>query len=403
MSRYETKGNWIVLLSLVLSIACANPGRAPSGEQAPESDQVFAAGHRVVFQSRILEEERELLVYLPESYGTADLRYPVLYLLDAENDFLHTIGIAEFLAGIDRIPELIVVGVVNTNRSRDLTPESGDSEETAFWDAVGGADRFQRALREEAIPFVDRTYRTERFRILRGQSFGGLFAIHDYMSAAPVFDAVLASSPAVGWNHGKLLKAASEFFLGGVPRPLFVASAGKDFPGNLEDIVEFARIVDAANDGKIWRHEHFESDGHYTLHHQSTYRGLQFVFASWPVPDEIAQTADFDAYAQHFADLSRRYGYTIQIPMQTVVRIGNQLLREQDFEKGISVFERAQEIYISLPEAHWRVGEAYRLAGRSAEARPHFERAYELATAQNAPDLSDYKETLDQLDQAGRP
>ena len=85
--------------------------------------------------------------------------------------------------------------------------------------------------------------------------------------------------------------------------------------------------------------------------------------------------------------------------MRSVVRIGNQLLRDQDFEKGISVFERAREIYTDLPEAHWRVGEAYRLAGRLAEARPHFERAYELATEQKAPDLSDYKATLETFDQ----
>ena len=58
------------------------------------------------------------------------------------------------------LPELIVVGVTNTNRSRDLTPPSADDEETAFWDEVGGADRFRRFFREELIPFIDGHYRT---------------------------------------------------------------------------------------------------------------------------------------------------------------------------------------------------------------------------------------------------
>lgn len=96
--------------------------------------------------------------------------------------------------------------------------------------------------------------------------------------------------------------------------------------------------------------------------------------APWPVPDDVAASADLAAYERHFAQLSERYGYPIPIPMRSIVRVGNQLLREQQFDNGISVFEQAMRIYDQLPEAHWRVGEAYRLAGRLEEARPHFER-----------------------------
>ncbi len=372
-------------------------GRRAEVDSGPDAEE-FTAGRRHRLLSRLLDEKRELLVYLPDSYASTRFSYPVLYLLDAESDFLHTIGVVEFLAGIDRIPELIVVGVVNTHRSRDLTPESGDKEETEFWDAVGGADRFRRVLREEVIPFVDATYRTEPYRILRGSSFGGLFAIHDYTSADPVFDAAIASSPAVGWNFGRLLEAAPDHFAAGAPRPLYVASAGKDFPGSLEDVLAFAGIVEATSRPDLFRHEHFAQEGHYTLHHRSTYHGLEFLYESWPVPDALVETADLGAYQRHFAALSERFGYTIPVPMRSIVRIGNQLLRQQDFVKGLTVFQSALELYPDLPEAHWRVGEAHRLAGRLEEARPHFERAYELALDQDAPDLADYAETLESLD-----
>ena len=396
-------------IALAFAAACAPPGPSaePVAQRPGASVEGVAIGHEVRLDSSLLEEERTLYVSLPESYAAAATkRHPVLYLLDAESDFRHTAGIVEFLAGIDRIPELIVVGVVNTNRSRDLTPPSSDIEETAFWDEVGGAELFRRFLREELIPFVDRSYRTEPYRILRGQSFGGLFALHDYMSAEPVFDAALTSSPAVGWNHGQLIEAAPAFFAAGVPRPLYVASAGKDFPGSLENIHEFVRIVEtatAASDTATWRHDTFPAEGHYTLDHLATYRALEFVYAPWPVPDEVAASADFAAYERHFARLSERYGYPIPIPMRSIVRVGNQLLRERKFDKGISVFEQALRLYEGLPEAHWRVGEAYRLAGRLAEARPHFERAYALAKQQSVPDLADYEQTLESLDAELRP
>lgn len=148
----------------------------------------------------------------------------------------------------------------------------------------------------------------------------------------------------------------------------------------------------------VFRHEHFPQDGHYTLHLQSTYRGLEFLYESWPVPDAVVETADFDAYQGHYEALSERFGYTIQMPMRSIVRVGNQLLRQQEFAKSITVFERALELYPDLPEAHWRVGEAHRLAGRLEEARPHFERAHALALERNAPDLAEYAETLESLD-----
>ncbi len=273
---------------IVLALACKPAPPAPSGDRTESAASHVLAGLEVSLESQVLQERRELRVYLPDSYEGSTFRYPVLYLLDAEFEFLHNVGIVDFLASIDRIPELIVVGVVNTNRSRDLTPESADEEDTAFWDEVGGADPFRVFLRDELIPFIDREYRTAPYRIVRGQSFGGLLAIHDYMSDSPIFDAVLASSPAVGWNFDRLIEAAPAFFAAGLPRPIYVAAAENDFPDNLEDILEFVRIVDAtAPDSTLWRHEYFEGEGHYSLVHQSTYRSLEFLYAAWPVPDAV--------------------------------------------------------------------------------------------------------------------
>jgi len=366
----------------------------------PAADPV-AIGERLAMASRVLGEERELFVYLPESYESGRGRFPVLYVLDGESDFVHTVGVVEFLAGIDRIPELIVVGVVNTARSRDLTPPSSNEEETAFWPEVGGADRFRRFFAEELVPFVDDRYRTQPYRVVRGQSFGGLFAVHDYMADEPVFHAVIASSPAVGWNRDTLVRRVPTVFEASPAptRPLYVASAGKDFPGNLASIVAFAGAVDAAGlNPDVWRHDRFEDAGHYTLHHLSTYRGLEFVYSGWPVPDAVAATADFDAYRRHFDALSERYGYEISVPMRSITRMGNQLLRESKFDQGIRVFEQATGLYPDLPEARWRLGEAHRLAGHRARARKHLRIAYDMAVAQRLPDVADYRASLDRIE-----
>ena len=369
---------------------------------APAGAQSIEVGERLSIPSSILAEQRDLLVHLPDSYATSSFRYPVLYVLDGDSDFEHTVAIADFLAGTDQMPELIVVGVPNTHRSRDLTPPSADTSETAFWDAVGGADRFRRFFAEELIPFIDRRYRTQPYRILRGQSFGGLFAIHDYMSDAPTFDAYLASSPAVSWNFDELIDTAPEFFAeasqaGGRGRPLYVASAGRDFPGNLAGIRRFAAAVEETlrSRGPRWLHEHFPVERHYSVVLPATIGGLRFLYAHWQPPEDIEQTADVAAYEAHYRALSEEFGYEIKIPLRTVVRLGNQLLREQRYDEGIRVLQRNIDLYPGRPESHWHVGDAYVLAGRPAEAKPYFERAYELALELGLPDVDDYRESLD--------
>ncbi len=233
--------------------------------------QQISIGETVSVQSELLGEDRSLMIFLPESYSSSSFSYPVLYLLDGDPEFLHTAGIVEFLASTDQIPELIVVGVTNTNRSRDLTPHSADEEETAFWGEVGGADQFRQFFREELIPFIDGHYRTVPYRIIRGQSFGGLFAIHDYMSREPDIHAYLTSSAAVGWNFDELIERVPEFFGSGPLAPLYIASAGRDFPGNLDAIRRFVTLLEQAQqETGWWRHEHFPDERHYSLVHRST-------------------------------------------------------------------------------------------------------------------------------------
>lgn len=135
------------------------------------------------------------MVYLPNNYESSEAAYPVLYLLDARTRFHHTTGSVASLARIVHIPEMIVVAVVNTQRTRDLTPpwksEEKPEDRASVIEAGGDADNFLRFLGEELVPHVDSSYRTNSFRILVGHSFGGLFAVHAFVSEPDLFDAFL--------------------------------------------------------------------------------------------------------------------------------------------------------------------------------------------------------------------
>jgi predicted alpha/beta superfamily hydrolase len=118
-------------LSILLFVLLATPGaghaqgRYESAVRIGQVDSVFSA---------TLDETRPYLVYTPPSYdaeSAATQRFPVLYLLDGDAHFHSVSGLIQILGtgvnGTYVIPEMIVVAIPNTDRTRDLTPPSSPS------------------------------------------------------------------------------------------------------------------------------------------------------------------------------------------------------------------------------------------------------------------------------------
>ena len=125
-------------------------------------------GERLELQSQLLNETRTVLIGKPATYGNGEDRYPVLYLLDDDGHFHHTTGIVNFLSRNQRIPEVLVVAIPNTDRTRDLTPPSQVKEDIDRAPTHGGADTFLRFISDELMPWVEQNYRTRPYRILVG-------------------------------------------------------------------------------------------------------------------------------------------------------------------------------------------------------------------------------------------
>ena len=79
-------------------------------------------GERVTLESKVMGEQRTVLVSTPPTYGQTQERYPVLYMTDGDAHLTHTRGTVDFLVRNGLMPDVIIVGVTNTDRTRDLTP-----------------------------------------------------------------------------------------------------------------------------------------------------------------------------------------------------------------------------------------------------------------------------------------
>ena len=140
---------------------------------------VFAqTGNKVIIgtidsiHSKILNEQRKIWVYVPNN-GSTDAntlqRYPVVYLLDGDAHFYSVVGMIQQLSQVNGntiCPEMIVVGIPNTDRNRDLTPTHTDVDrsmgiDSSFSKISGGGEQFMAFIEKELIPYIDSTYPTK--------------------------------------------------------------------------------------------------------------------------------------------------------------------------------------------------------------------------------------------------
>jgi hypothetical protein len=199
-------------------LAWLGAGPASGATPSEPSPSPYVLADVFVIHSRILDEDRRIVVYNPDSVGGNVLpAYPVLYLLE-ENDMSMVAGAVKYLSSYnEQLPAMLVVGIDGGGqRIRDLTPTHAlydnlgalDSDPDSWLKPSGGGEAFLRFMREEVMPFVEQKYRTAPFRIIAGHSVGGLAAVHALAAHPEMFDAYLAVSPSLWWDRGAYAQSA---------------------------------------------------------------------------------------------------------------------------------------------------------------------------------------------------
>ncbi|GAA4798531.1 alpha/beta hydrolase-fold protein [Olivibacter ginsenosidimutans] len=257
--------------------------------QAKENDSLWIVGKRYKVASQVLQEERAVWVHLPKAYDdslNSKERYPVIYVLDADLNFLTVTGVqtALYRGGRSRKQDAIIVGVENTDRTRDLTPTPAMSTRgQATLANSGGGERFVAFLEKELLPMIDHQFRTAERRILIGHSFGGLTTINIFLKHTPLFSDYLVIDPSLWWDNFKLLKEAKDL----INQPkyanvtIFIASAGKSNDEDVErkGVLPLPKLLDKLHpSGLHWQYRRFEEEDHGSVVLPSLFYGLRFLY-----------------------------------------------------------------------------------------------------------------------------
>ena len=168
-------------------------------------------GHTVVGDLQVLEgvyspqldNRRDVITYLPPSYGSGTRRYPVIYMHDGQNLFDDATSFAEewrvdnTMNALSKVGlEAIVVGIYNTGETRlnEYSPFA-DSEGRG-----GDGDRYLDFLIDTLKPRIDHDFRTRpgpRSTLVAGSSMGGLISLYAFFRRPDIFGKAGAMSPSL--------------------------------------------------------------------------------------------------------------------------------------------------------------------------------------------------------------
>lgn len=354
---------------------------------------------RLLLKSTVLGEDRIILVRTPAGYETNNVKYPVLYMTDGDAHMGHTASTIEFLTRNGRISDLIVVGVTNTDRTRDLTPAKSTDRNPAGelrFPTAGGADNFLKFFETELIPEIEKEYRVQPYRILAGHSFGGLFAIHALITKPGLFNSYIAVSPSLQWENFEALKRAESFLKNQkeLNVTLFV-SLGNEPGGIGESFDKFKEALAKSNiKGFEWQAERMNDEDHGSVVLRSHYLGLRKVYAEWQAPRDLqsgAVTGGLKGADAHYRKLSARFGYSIPVPEGLINQMGYQFLFDGKPEEAIATFKANVERYPASANVYDSLAEAYEQGGRIDLAEPLYDKARTLGEQNKDPNAAVFK------------
>ncbi len=344
--------------------------------QAEGTDVVI--GQSLSLTSKILNREVNVLIYVPDNYDASSANYPVLYDL---NSFLFTYdsGTVELLSRTSDIPNMIVVGVPSLERGYVPTPFE-DREESPTT-----ADISIKFLKEELIPFVEKNYRTNAFRILYGHSVGGLFTMYTLFNYPDLFTAYVAGSPWFQTNDqywlkniekmAKVRKLDDKF--------LFMTVGKEEAELSIDTYRELEKWMnDTSLDGLTWKSAWLEGD-HGSMVGRNIYDGLIFIFDGWKMPNSFLRDADVKMIEEYLKTNSAKwakFGFETSdiLPEQRVNSLGYALLSREEFGKAVEIFSYNIRRFPKSFNAHDSLGEAYMIMGDKEKAIKYYKLAIEL-------------------------
>lgn len=260
-----------LLLVVSLLAGCQD---APPADPIPDH-QTFE------LESAVLGETRVVNVLLPPGYD-GERAFDVVYMPDGglKEDFPHIANTLLELMGKGEIVPVLLVGIENTVRRRDLTGPTEVESDHRVAPVIGGSSKFRRFVREELLPVIEERYRCTPHRTIVGESLAAWFIVETFFHEPDLFEGYVAISPSLWWNDHELVRNARERLAawGDREAALYLSTGDEtDIAPYTDELAEI--LQEAAPKGLRWVYDPRREEHHHTIFRAAKAAGFRAVLA----------------------------------------------------------------------------------------------------------------------------
>jgi len=302
----------------------------PNSASAQINGSDNTVGKNYIVNSKILEEDREIQVYVPESYKTSDKEYPVLYVLDGQRFYLYAVSLHQSFLEFDITPEFIIVGIKNKYPQR-------------FSHFSTGTSKFLNFIENDVISFIDKTYRTTNERMIFGWEFGGGFVIHAMTEKRSLFSGYISASPNPISKKGTRMKALGKLFDENKDLNAFLyfgISSQTPFKSYAEDLdnTDYLNelLTKKASKSFRWKYQKLVGENHRSSSYGALYHGLRTYFSYYNTlvyntVEEFEKSGGIPFMREYYSKRANKYGFSKEVPNWTISTAITSAIDENNF------------------------------------------------------------------------
>jgi predicted alpha/beta superfamily hydrolase len=313
--------------------------------------EVFS--QKITIKSEYLKQERTINVFLPEGYECSKATYPIVFVTDGSvlSNYIHGL----FIYNWDIYPPVIIVGINQINRGKELVPqEDGKIHE-----------KFSNFVNKELLPRIESDYRTNGLNILIGHSFGGYFSLV-CMLENPKINYAISISPTIWGRYEKKVDLRLKEYSSVNQNKIYFGIAESDYSTLKKGVIKLNNFVKNNSELKIESNiEEYSNEDHNSSILIGARKGLDKIFENWPTVfppekwNEVSKKKDTSIFYNYFHNISKKTKKSIIPSEDDYNSLGYFYLKENKIIEAIKVFNKnaylhpcSSNVYDSLGEAH---------------------------------------------------
>ncbi len=332
------------------------------------------------FESSILGEKRQLKIQIPRGYDDTDKHYPIVVVLDGDYLFEIVASNVDYYSYWEDIPEAIVVGINQVDSRED---DIYYSEQNSL--PIKSGANFFEFIGMELIPYIEKVYRTEKFKVAIGHGLTANFINYFLLKEAPLFKAYVSLSPDLAPDMPAYLAER----LSAIDTKTFYYTATSN--NDIKKIKTETEALNASlsaidNKNLLYTFNNFDEPSHYSLPARAIPKALESIFFVFqPISKEEYKkiilkldTSPVDYLLEKYAAIEDLYGKKKQISINDFKAIAAAIQKTEKFEHYEQLGKLARDQYPSTLLGHYYLGRFYENTGKPKKAMKTYQSAYTL-------------------------